>query len=293
MNIDVLAVRSARTDTTERAHAGATVGLIVCVAAALAAAMALVVAGRDATVGLVVVSCLAIVWALAGVIITIRHHCPAGSIVHTFAAATAVGALAWSVNSTKDLEGAAALAADAGQRFALAVTPALVFHLLMTLPDGRLARPGHRAFVLAGYVIAAVTGVALLADRDSIIVWPVALLWAATFLAAPIAHANYLAAGAVDRRRMQWVGWAALVATEIAIVSVALSLVSDWPHHDAEIALGSHGSHTDCPSDRDRPAHARPRRSAADSHGRTRRTDGADRDRIPAGACGVRAQTDG
>jgi signal transduction histidine kinase len=207
----------------------------------LAAALALVVAGSDASVVLVVVSCLAIAWALAGVIITIRHHCPAGSIVHVFAAVAAVGSLAWSVNSTKDLHGAAALAADVGQRFALALTPALVFHLLMTLPDGRLARPGHRAFVLAGYVIAAVTGLALLADRDSVIVWPIALLWAATFLAAPIAHANYIAAGVVDRRRMQWVGWAALVATEIAIVSVALSLVSDWPHHDAEIALAATG----------------------------------------------------
>ena len=189
--------------------------------------MALVVAGRDATVGLVVVSCLAIVWALAGVIITIRHHCPAGSIVHAFAAATAVGALAWSVNSTKDLEGAAALAADAGQRFALAVTPALVFHLLMTLPDGRLARPGHRAFVLAGYVIAAVTGSALLADRDSIIVWPVALLWAATFAGGcpsptritspPAPSTDGACNGSAGRR------WS---PPRSRIVSVALSLVS-------------------------------------------------------------------
>ena len=40
---------------------------------------------------------------------------------------------------------------------------------------------------------------------------------------------------------MQWVGWAALVATEVAIVSVALSLVTDWPHHDAEVALAASG----------------------------------------------------
>ena len=33
----------------------------------------------------------------------------------------------------------------------------------------------------------------------------------------------------------------ALVATEVAIVSVALSLVTDWPHHDAEIALAASG----------------------------------------------------
>ena len=241
MNIDVLAARSARTDATHRAHAGARVGLIVCVAAALTAGAAIVVAGRDVTAGLTVLSCLAIAWALAGAIITTRHHCPAGSIVHAFAATTALGALAWSLNISGDLQGGAAFAADTGQRFALALAPALVFHLLMTLPDGRLARAGQRGFVLTGYGIAAATGLALLTDRDDIIVWPVGLLWAATLLGVPIAHANYIAAGVVDRRRMQWVGWAALVATEASIVSVALSLVTDWPHHGAEIALAASG----------------------------------------------------
>ncbi|MEP7201284.1 MAG: histidine kinase [Ilumatobacteraceae bacterium] len=239
MNIDVLAVRSAKTDATQRVDAGARLGLLVCLAAAVAAGGALVVARHDATAGLIVLTCVAFTWALAGVVITARHHCPAGSIVHAFAALTAVGALSWSLNTTKDLHGATALAADAGQRFALALTPALVFHLLMTLPDGRLARASHRSFVIAAYVITAVAALALLADRDRIIVWPIVVLWPAVFLAAPIAHANYIAAGTVDRRRMQWVGWAALVATEVAIVAVALSLVADWPHHDAEIALAA------------------------------------------------------
>jgi signal transduction histidine kinase len=40
---------------------------------------------------------------------------------------------------------------------------------------------------------------------------------------------------------MQWVGWAAVVAAEVAIVSVALSLLTDWPHHDAEVALAASG----------------------------------------------------
>jgi signal transduction histidine kinase len=239
MNIDVLAVRSAKTEATVRRSGGATVGLFMCVAAAVIAAGALVNIGSDATAGLVVLPCLAIAWALAGVIITTRQHCPAGSIVHVFAAATAVGALSWSLNTTTVLDGAGGLAADIGQRFALTLTPALVFHLLMTLPDGRLARASHRGFVLAGYVIAAATGIALLVDRDEVVVWPVVLLWAAALLSGPVAYSNYRAAGAVDRRRMQWVGWAAVVAAEVAIVSVALSLLTDWPHHDAEVALAA------------------------------------------------------
>ena len=239
MNLNVLAVRSARTDATDRRTGGATLGLIVCVAAMLTAGVALVEASTDSRPSLIVLSCLAVAWAFAGVVITVRRHCPAGSIVHAFAAATAIGSLAWSINASSDLHGTGSLIADVAQRLAITVTAALVFHLLMTLPDGRLSRPAHRSIVIAAYVIAIATGLALLVDRDDVAVWPVVLLWLAAACAAPVAHANYRAAGAVDRRRMQWVGWAAVVAAEVAIVSVALSLLTDWPHHDAEVALGA------------------------------------------------------
>ena len=241
MNIDVLALRSARTNATEDRTVAATVGLVVCAFSAVVAATALVVSGSDATADHYVLPCLAIAWAVAGLIITIRQHCPAGSIVHAFAAATSVGALAWNADTTRVLRGTEAFGADLGIRLALASTPALMFHLLMTLPDGRLARAGHRRFVLAGYVIAAVTGIALLVDRSHVIVWPIALMWAVALSSSPIAYANYNAAGAVDRRRMQWIGWAAVVAAEVSIVSVALSVLADWPHHDAQIALAVSG----------------------------------------------------
>ncbi len=239
MNADILAVRSAKIEATESRPHGATLGLAVCGAAALAGAAALVVTGTDAAVALVVLSCLAIVWAVAGLVITIRQHCPAASIVHAFAAATAVGALAWSVETAQDLQGTGAVLADVGQRLTVTLAAALVFHLLVTLPDGRLARAGHRRFVCVAYAIALATGLALLAETHRVLVWPVVLLWAAIPVAAPIAHANYRAAGAADRRRMQWIGWAALVVAEVALVSVALSLVADWPHHDAAIALAA------------------------------------------------------
>ncbi len=152
-----------------------------------------------------------------------------------------MGALAWNLDTTRDLGGAEALAADVGVRLALALTPALMFHLLMTLPDGRLARPSHRRFVMAGYVVAVVTGIALLSERDHVVAWPIALLWAGVLMSTPTAYANYNSAGAVDRRRMQWIGWAAVVAAEVALVSVALSVLADWPHHDTQIALAATG----------------------------------------------------
>jgi signal transduction histidine kinase len=90
-------------------------------------------------------------------------------------------------------------------------------------------------------VVGVATGLAILVDRDTVMVWPVALLWVASLVALPIAHANYRAAGVVDQRRMQWIGWAAVVAIEVALVSLALSLVADWPHHDGVIALAASG----------------------------------------------------
>jgi signal transduction histidine kinase len=241
MNVDALAVPRASADVTDRRDGGAAIGLIVCFASLVIVGGALFEAGRDATANLIVVSCLAVAWAVAGIVITVRERCPAASIVHVVAATTAIGSLAWSINSTSNPRGGGALAADAGQRLAVTITAALIFHLLMALPNGRVRRPGHRTAVVAAYAIAGATGVALLADRDNVVVWPVAVLWVAASFAGPVAHANYRAAGVVDRRRMQWLGWAAVVAAEVAIVSVALSLVTDWPHHDAEIALAATG----------------------------------------------------
>jgi signal transduction histidine kinase len=40
---------------------------------------------------------------------------------------------------------------------------------------------------------------------------------------------------------MQWIGWAVVVAGEMIIVTVALSLVTDWPNHIGEIALAASG----------------------------------------------------
>jgi len=241
MNIDVLPVRKARATAAPARSRGATVGLASCALGVTAAVAALAVAGRQASVMLVVLGSLALLWALAGILLTIRHRCPAAGIVQALTVATALGALAWSINVHRRPVGAGALLADAGVRLAVSITPALVFRLLLTLPDGHPARPGHRRVVLGGYVVAAATGLALTADRGSVAVWPVAVLWAAALASGPTAHSNYRAAGIVDQRRMQWIGWAAVVAAEIALVSVALSLIADWPHHEAEISLAATG----------------------------------------------------
>ena len=213
------------------------------IAAALGAWAILVSLGStvDTSAGLVVLACVALVWAIAGAVVTLRHHCPAAAIISAFALTLAVGAVCWSLDVTKELSGSSALLVDIGGRFSLTIAPAMAFHLLLTLPDGHIARANHRRFVVAGYVIAVATGLVLLADRDQVLAWPVVLLWAVAASATPVAHTNYRAAGIIDQRRMQWVGWAAVVAAEVILVSVALSLVADWPNHVGHIALAASG----------------------------------------------------
>jgi signal transduction histidine kinase len=119
------------------------------------------------------------------------------------------------------------------------MSPALIFHLLLSQPDGRVVRATHRRTVVAAYVVAAAAGVALLANRDSGDWWPVAVLWGAALLGVPVAHQNYRTVGVADQRRLQWVGWAVVVASEVALVCGALSLIADWPNHLAEISLAA------------------------------------------------------
>lgn len=202
---------------------------------------ALAGAAVDTSPALFVLACISMVWAIAGVIVTVRHQCPAALIIASVALALGVGAVSFALESTKVLTGSVGLLVDLGQRLSMTMVTALAFHLLLTLPDGHVARANHRRFVQLGYLVAAATGLALLADRDHMLVWPVLVLWAVVLLATPVAHTNYRAAGIIDQRRMQWIGWATVVAAEVILVSLALSLVADWPNHLGEIALAASG----------------------------------------------------
>ncbi len=228
--------RPARASALGSALSAATAGASVAAVAA-----ALVIAGGDVTGTFIVTSCLVLAWTFAGAVIAKHQHCPAASIVQTFGAVTASGVLGWSLDTHRNVEGVGGFATDALVRLALTSAAAVVFHLLLTLPDGYVRRPRHRRLVWAGYMVAGTAGLSLFADRSEVVRWPVALLWVAAFSAVPIAHANYRSSSAADQRRLQWIGWAAVVAAEIALVCGALTLIADWPHHVSEIALAATG----------------------------------------------------
>ena len=113
----------------------------------------------------------------------------------------------------------------------------MVAHLLLALPDGRLERRWPRTLVAATYLAGLGLGLVLLTDRDQVLVWPVALAWLCRWPSRPAANGRYRRASAVDRRQMQWFGWAISVAAEIALVAAALQVLTGWPDDVGIVAL--------------------------------------------------------
>jgi len=170
---------------------------------------------------------LVVVWAVSGGLVGIRRRTDRlGPIVLGGAGTAAI-----------------AMFADAAEqpliaRVALGVVAATGLHLLISLPDGRLVGAFRRAVVGAGYGIGAVAGLLAPHDDAGPEPWPFVLL-SIVALAAGLSGSNsrYVAADTIDRRRMQWVGWAVAVITELMLIVVALRLVIDWPPHPAVVAL--------------------------------------------------------
>jgi signal transduction histidine kinase len=221
---------------------------VVCLlAAALAAGLgvaALVVAGRDDPHAVEIVRpVLVVLWAGAGARLSVRRPSDrlapialAGAIVG------GIGSLAAAIDARDTGGGGVAWGVDLAVRLSAALLPAIALQLLLGLPDGRLGTTGRRRLAVAAYVVAVATGVALMADRDAVAAWPVVLLWlGALAIGVPASHSRYVAAGAVDRRRMQWFGWGISVAIEGTLVVVALRLLADTPHQPAAVALAFTG----------------------------------------------------
>ena len=217
--------------------------LAVPVAGALAVAGLWVAATDDPLAVELVRPAVVAVWALAGLVLGLRRrHDRLAPIVLAGAIVGGVGTLAAAVVEHRTLTGSVAWSWDLALRMSAALLPAIAMHLLFGLADGRLATSVRRRAVAAGYVVALVVGIALMADRDQVIVWPLIVLWAAALgFGMYASHVRYLKAGAVDRRRMQWVGWGIAVATEATLVVVALRLLTDWPHQPGAVALGLTG----------------------------------------------------
>jgi signal transduction histidine kinase len=211
------------------------------VAIGLAIAALIVAAGANGpTATQVVGAILVAVWAATGVALGVRRRRDRlGPIVLAGSVAAGVlclaQALVASADTTNDL-------AAVALRMTLGLLPAFAFHLFVALPDGRLTSAARRRGVAAGYVVSLTTGAALSTDLDSIPAWPIVTLWAGAFCAGvPAASSRYRSAGAIDRRRIQWLGWGLTVAAEGVLVMTALRLLTEWPHDLGTAALAMTG----------------------------------------------------
>ena len=213
-------------------------------AGALAVAALWVAATDDPLAVELVRPAVVAVWALAGLILGLRRrHDRLAPIVLAGAVVGGVGTLAAAVVEHRTLTGSVAWSWDLALRLSAALLPAIAMHLLFGLADGRLATAvapaGRRRRLRRGR---SRSGRRRWPIATQIIVWPLVVLWAAALGVRHVRQPRPLPqAGAVDRRRMQWVGWAIAVAAEAMLVVVALRLLTDWPHQPGAVASPSPG----------------------------------------------------
>jgi signal transduction histidine kinase len=186
---------------------------------------------------------LVVLWAVAGVALGVRRRQDRlGPIVLAGAIAGGVTCLAEALVANARLDDSTDDLAAIALRLGLTVLPAFALHIFVALPDGRLTVRARQRSVVAGYAVGLAIGGALCVDLGSIAAWPITALWI-TAMAAGIyaASMRYRIAGAVERRRMQWIGWGITVAAEGVLVMIALRLLTDWPHDPGAVALAMTG----------------------------------------------------
>ncbi|MET0907970.1 MAG: hypothetical protein ABWZ99_00760, partial [Ilumatobacteraceae bacterium] len=239
-------VGEARSVVTE-AHAelGPAWCLLAAPVAVGLAIVGLVVAGGDdgPTPTQVIGAILVGLWAAAGVLLGVRRRQDRlGPIVLAGAVCGGVLSLAQSLESHAEFDGSNDELAAMAVRLTACLLPALSLHMLVALPDGRLPSTARRRGVVAGYVVALLTGAALCTDLDEISGWPIIVLWiAALGFGVYATYLRYRTAGAVDRRRIQWIGWGLTVSAEGVLVVIALRLLTDWPHAPGAVAMAITG----------------------------------------------------
>jgi signal transduction histidine kinase len=179
---------------------------------------------------------LVVAWALAGLALVLRAGQRRLGVVVLAAAALGGTCVLCSGILHRDPIGALAAVAALVRPLAAGLLPAVALHLIVGLPDGRLASRPRRVAVAAGYAAGAGLGIALWAQRPALPVWPVVVagVLAVAVGVAP-SHRRFLATRGVARQRMEWVGLAVVVVAEAALVATALRVLTGWPRQVPEL----------------------------------------------------------
>jgi signal transduction histidine kinase len=122
---------------------------------------------------------------------------------------------------------------------AVPVVIAVSVHMLLALPDGRLAERGRRIGTWVAYAAGAAAGLILAVAGRPFPAWAVAVAWPlALACALPAVRLRYLAASARDRQRMQWMAVGAVLGADSALVVLVLHVLVGWPGPVAAVAAG-------------------------------------------------------
>lgn len=231
---DQLEPMSAVTDESAAALGCGWWVLAAPVALGLALAGLVVAADTGLTPTQVTGAVLVAVWSAAGAALGVRRrHDRLGPVVIGGAVLGGAVVLAQAVAVTSSTTTAQVFA-----RVGAAVLAAVMFHLLMSLPDGRLCTTSRRRVVVAGFLLALGAGAVASADLDEPPMAVLTIVWAAAIAAgSAAAYGRYTTAGAVARRRMQWLGWGFTVTAEAVLVVGALRLLADWPDSPGAVSL--------------------------------------------------------
>jgi len=179
---------------------------------------------------------LAVVWALAGLVgLARRETRPAGLLVCA-AAMTAAITLAAQRVGARNGDSPGRVVATLGAT----IVAALSFHLLMSLPSGRLESRARRGAVVGGFGVAILAGAAVAVGGRGIPPAALAAAWSlAVVVALPALRARYLGSVGADRDRLQWAAVGALVAADLDLVAVVLRVLVHWPDPVGAVAAGA------------------------------------------------------
>src|SRR5713101_6709094 len=197
------------TPTVQRVVAGVLMPLVAVVVAAIGlhARAAGGISALDA-----VAAGLVLAWALAGAVATRpRDRAPQWQVASgALAASVALAAARLAGQAGGQHEAARAVATIAGP-----LVIAISFHLLLALPDGRLAGRARWIAAALGYALAAGSGLALSIAGRPFPVTAGALIWSLAVLCAlPGTRLRYTGAAQRDRERLRWLGIGVTLAAD-------------------------------------------------------------------------------
>ena len=179
---------------------------------------------------------LVVAWALAGLSLVVRPGQRRLGAIVLAAAALGGACVLCSGILHRDPGGSLSAAAALVRPLAAVLLPAVALHLIVGLPDGRLQSRPRRVGVAAGYAAGVALGLVLWSRRPDLPLWPVV---AAGVLAVAAgvgpSHRRFLATRGAARQRMEWVGLAAVVVAEAALVVTALRVLAGWPRPVPEV----------------------------------------------------------